>query len=351
MITPPNINAIDRRTIDVLRALVSVYLRRGGPVSSQIVVKYGRLKVSSATVRMVMGRLTDLGLLTQPHSSAGRIPTAAGLRIYIDHLMSPRAVPFDEARQLTALLKSGNPTAIELMQKASNSLASICHSAAIGRTPCLDDAVVDAIDFMPLSETRILAVLTLDNHDIHHRVVDVGTVIVASDLYRAQEQFKERWAGCQLAEIRRELRTAVERGAKVEAANVSVMEVVRSALAALTGRSRIVVAGRSHVLSADVEVGHASSLLQALDNQELLLELLDGIALKDDTQVVIGHETKISAFEPFTVVTAPYRDQHNRMGRLAIVGPLRMDYSKAVSWVSYAARAISGMLEQGVRAG
>ena len=325
-------HGLSLRAANVLRGVVLGYLRTGGPVGSRAAAKHGRLDVSSATVRVEMGQLGDAGLLSKPHASAGRVPTQAGFRVYVDHLMRPKQPTAAERDGLARRLRDASDEADALLKVASRQLAVACTLAAIGRRPRLDRTLVRRIQLLSLDADRLMAVLVLGDGVVRHRVVRLERGVSQVDLLRAQSLFNKRWADQPLDEVRGELRALIE-GA--EGPSRQLLELTERALPDGDASDAVIVEGRGHLLDA----GAGPEVLSALEDTRLLLSVLDEVEVGQGTSVVFSNEG-------LTVVGAAYGIDERTLGTVAIVGPLRMNYARVVPWVGYTADTISELLRR-----
>ena len=315
-------------------------------MGSSAAVRFGRLPISPATARVVMAELTAGGLLSQPHTSSGRIPTQAGFRFYVDHLMRARRPSEEDRDALEARLDADGDSPRRLIQAASRHLAVACEQTAFGRRPRLEQASIRRLELLPLHPGRCVAILVLGNGVVIDRVVDVDAGLTDVDFVRAANLFNARWVGCALSEARRRLRTELH-AAECDDPALPLLQVADSALERPDApEDAIVVEGRTHLLVGDEDVGDMGSVLSALEDKRLLLELLEGVECDPGRgpRVMFGEETKINALQQCTVVAASYGMAENRMGTVAIIGPVRMDYARIVPWVGCTAQAISGIL-------
>ena len=341
---PPQ--GLNPRAGRVLGGVVRGYLRSGEPVGSSDAVRFGRLRISPATVRVVMAELTAGGLLTQPHTSAGRIPTQAGFRVYVDHLMRARR-PSEEARDaLEARLEVDAHSPRRLIQAASRHLAVTCAQTAFGRRPRLEHAPIRRLELLPLTGGRCVAILVLGNGVVIDRVLEVDPALGEVDFVRAANLFNERWVGSPLNDARRRLRSEIETAETGDPA-LALLQVAETALKGPdVPEDAVVVEGRTHLLVSDDVGGDMAPIVSALEDKRLLLELLEGIDCDpgQGPRVLFGEETQNNALRQCTVVAASYGFAENRMGTVAIIGPVRMDYARIVPWVGCTADAISGIL-------
>ncbi|MCB9538235.1 MAG: heat-inducible transcription repressor HrcA [Myxococcales bacterium] len=331
------------RAAGVLRGVVAGYLRTGEPVGSTAALRHARLPVSAATVRVVMGELTQAGLLAQPHTSAGRVPTHEGLRLYVDHLMRARAPSAAQRDGLSAALLAAGEAPEDLVRTASRHLAVTCTRTAVGRRPRVDAVAVDRLQLVALGGDRVLAVLVLVDGTVCDRVVRFEGR--ADDLARAQNLFNERFAGRTVVAVRAALAAELE-GAEADVdPDAPLLRLAGRALPeAETPDDAVFVEGRTHLLTHADDAGRLGEVMRALEDKQLLLTLLDELAAEGGARVVFGDELGVGGLSGCTLVTAAYGAFGRSLGAVAIIGPVRMDYARIVPWVGYTASAISGML-------
>lgn len=331
---------ITGRQVEVLRCIVREHVQHGGPVSSAAVAAELRNRVSSATVRVEMAVLAQLGLLGQAHSSAGRTPTAAGIRLYVDRLMQSRP-PSPQAREdLSAALDEAEPDT--LLRTASRYLASRCTLTAVGRRPRLDEAVVERLELVHLSSERVLGVLVLADGSVRHRTLNVACPPEMAN--RARTLFAERYAGWPLGRIREALRA--ELAADGHGPSAPLLALAARALPATeSAEDAVIVEGRTHLL--DRTESGVAGLMRALEEKRVLLDVLDGLDAatgREAARVVLGEETGIQPLRGLALVTALFGAPGQPPGMLAVIGPVCMDYARVVPWVSVTAGALSGRL-------
>lgn len=332
---PPGLGA---RAAVVLRAVVSLHQRTGEPVGSAAALEKSGLDVSSATIRTIMAELDAAGLLEQPHTSAGRVPTEQGLRVFVDHLLGPARLPDASRAQVSAALSDVAEEPDALVHAASRHLARVSTLTALARRPRVDDICLRRLELVPIDAVRVLAVAVLADGSVRDRLVRLERPLGASEVQRIQNLFNDLFGGLPLSEARRRLRGQIE-------ALPAEAEALRLAERALpeqeSAESAVIVEGRAHALDAG-DPGRAGEVLRALEDKRLLLDLLDRI--DEGPQVLIGAETAIAALRGCTVVGAAYGVDGRRLGTVAIVGPVRLDYSRVVPLVGYTAEVISGIL-------
>ena len=297
-----------------------------------------------------MRELADNGFLDQDHLSSGRVPTESGLRHYVDHLMRRRSIPRDDRLGFHARLAGSAETPAQIVKTASRALSAICTSATIGRCPRIGEATVRKLEFVSLDAGRSLAILVFGDGRTHQRVFQHQDEITTIHLDQIRNYFDAHWTGQTLNAIRSELRASLAKAESTDP-NRRLLEVTESALAEEERPDdAVIVEGLTFVLSDDSTAQQATSLLGALDDKRLLLELLDQFVDGEGARVLFGTDTAIPEFRDCAFVSAAYGLSGKRRGAVAIVGSVRMDYAKVVPWVGFAAGAISRVLERNTHA-
>ena len=335
-------HGLTARAARVLRAVVHAYLKTGEPVASRVALKGADLEVSSATVRVVLTQLDDAGYVSQPHASAGRVPTLAGMRVYVEQLMRTRSPSAAQRDDLVAALRGAGEEPASLVRAASRHLAAACEVATVARRPNADASTVQRLELLPLGAGRVVAILVLEDGVVRHRVVDLNAQ--PDELARAQGLFNERYAGRPLGQVRRVLREELEQ------ADVGRGRLLRLAETALpddeSADDAVIVEGRRHLirLHGVDPAADLTEVIEALEDKRQLLDLLEVLADAEGPHVIFGEETELACLHTFSLVGATYGVGGHALGSVAVLGPRRMNYGRIVPWVGYTAQAISGML-------
>ncbi|NJM90927.1 MAG: heat-inducible transcription repressor HrcA [Myxococcales bacterium] len=349
---------LSRRAQKILQAVVSEYLQSGDAVGSRTVTRRHDLGLSPATVRNVMSDLEELGLLEQRHTSAGRVPTHTGLRFFIDALLKVKTLsPKDQEDIRGQLLGAGaraRPSAEEVMHRASRVLANLTHHAAVVVTPDPDTQRLSQIEFVPLRDGKLLAILVTSDGRIENRLVSVEGPLDPRRLERVHHYLNQLLSGMTLDEVRervtREMADEKNRyDAEVAQAlllghSVFVVSPERPADVLVTGQSNLVEPG----VTADPErESRMRDLLRTLEDKETLLQLLDRTRTSSGMKVFLGAETTLTALAGSSVVAMPYGPEDTPIGTLAVIGPMRMNYGKVMSVVDFTADLITELLAEG----
>ena len=327
----------------LLKMLVEQYLRDGVPVASKLLA--ANVDVSSATVRNIMSDLEAQGLVTAPHTSAGKIPTNQGLRFFVDSLISVEPLDAGSVRRLRAELNPDR-SPNELVADASRLLSHVTHLAGLVTLPKPEQVALRQVEFLPLSGTRVLAILVVNEREVQNRVVHTDREYSEAELHRAANFINERFGGRTLFEIRNELLD--EMRADKERLN-ELMETaidVASKAFADDGRtpSGYVVSGESNLADSFAGAAALRDLFDAFERKEAIVHLLDRCLETDGIQLFIGDESGYRVFDDCTVVTARYEVGNEVAGVLGVIGPTRMAYDKVIPMVDVTARVLGAAM-------
>ena len=334
---------LDPRAAELLKMLVERYIHDGQPVGSRTLSRMASLGLSPATIRNVMADLDDLGFVASPHTSAGRVPTTRGYRYFVDSLLAPEALSAETQASLADELLPRDRGPDELVQLASNLLSSLSHMAGVVTVPRRNLSVLRRIEFLPLSDQRVLAILVVNQREVQNRIINVDRDYGADELERFANLLNEKYAGRDLVSLRSVLQDDV-----VDAQS-SVNQTLRDAVAmadqALKGTQHqdYVLAGGANLLGYQemTDVQRLRQLFDALDRKRDLLHLFDQCLSAPGMQIFIGDESGYRVLDECSVVTAPYFVDGQVAGVLGVIGPTRMAYHRIIPLVSETAKLLS----------
>ncbi len=345
-------NEINHRARKILHAVVSEYLSTGEAVGSRRISRRAAIDLSPATVRNVMADLEELGLLEQPHTSAGRVPTGGGLRFFIDTLLRVRGLSVGEKEQIRGSVGSVPTEFDELMKRTSKVLSQITRYAGIVLVSNPDTQRLKHIEFVKLSEGRFLCILVTTDGRIENKLVELELNIEATQLESIHNYLEELLGGLTLAEVRTRVlgELASEQNRYDELARAA-LELSRSALESGPPAPDVIVSGRGNLLeSADVgdddKKARMRDLLRELEEKELIVRLLDKTLSSERIQVFLGAETEHAVLGDSSVVAVPYGPDSAPLGAIAVIGPTRMNYGKVMSVVDFTADVVSRLMSE-----
>lgn len=343
------LTALDARARDIFRRVVETYLETGEPVGSRTVSR-GGVQLSPASIRNTMQDLTLAGLLAAPHTSAGRIPTHAGLRLFVDGLLEIGDIGTEERREIDGRLAGRGKGFEEALAEATSLLSGLAGGAGIVATP-IRDAGVKHVEFVALGPDQALAVLVGDDGSVENRIMTLAAGVTPSTLQEASNFLNARLKGRPLAEARNEM------GAELAAArhelNTAAARLVEEGLAAWSGgpdRERsLIVRGRANLLQdagAAEDLERVRVLFDDLEQKEQLIGLLDGVNAAQGVRIFIGAETRLFSLSGSAVVAAPYMTGRQRvLGAIGVIGPARLNYARIIPLVDYTARVLGRILD------
>jgi heat-inducible transcriptional repressor len=335
---------LSRRAQKILHAVITEYLTVGDAVGSRTVTRRHDLGLSPATVRNVMADLEDLGLLEQRHSSAGRVPTPTGLRFFIDSLLKVRGLSAREKEEIRERVVA--PTPDEVVQRASRLLSDLTQHAAVIIAPDPDQQRLQQIEFVPLRDGKLIAVLVTTDGRIENRLIvdDVET----QKLERIHNYLNQQLSGMTLDEVREcVIRELGEDKNKYDEAISLALRLGHAVFVAQPDRSaEVLISGQANLLDDAFAQDRARDLLKTLEDKETLIRLLDRTRGAEGLQVFLGAETAMSALVGSSVVAVSYGPEDQPIGALAVIGPMRMNYGKVMSVVDVTAETVSRLLAE-----
>jgi len=342
---------LPRRARKILHAVVAEYLQRGDAVGSRTITRRHEIGLSPATVRNVMSDLEELGLLEQRHTSAGRIPTELGLRLFIQSMLKVRGLTPREKDDIRARVHG--PTAEDMVQNASRLLSEITQHAAVIVAPDPGQARFGHLEFVPMRPGQLLAILVATDGRIENRVVQVPEAIDGSRLERIHNYLNHLLAGLTLDDVReRVLRELGDDKHRYDELVATALRLGQQAVAASEPRNAgVVVTGQANLVDPDTAGDRARldrmrELLRALEDKSLLVQLLDRTKTAEGIQVFLGADTAHAALAESSVVAQAYGPDERPIGALAVIGPMRMNYGKVMSIVDFTADVLSQLLRE-----
>jgi heat-inducible transcriptional repressor len=337
---------LNERAQILLKTLVERYIHEGQPVGSRALSKFSGLDLSPATIRNVMADLEEMGLVTSPHTSAGRIPTAQGYRLFVDTLLVVKTLDKIELSHLENQLHPDNPSRV--INVASQLLSELTRFAGVVVTPKRKGAVFRYIEFMALSEKRILLIIVTPEGDVQNRIIFTNTPYSQSDLIEAGNFINQHYAGCTLDEIRGRLDNELK---QLRGEMISLMSAAIEAGGDAVNESSetVVLAGERNLLQVEDLSDNLISLkklFELFERKTKLLQLLELSRQAHGVKIFIGGESDVASLEEFSVVTAPYEIEGEIVGTVGVIGPRRMAYERIIPIVEITAKLLSSSLSQ-----
>ncbi|HJV81236.1 heat-inducible transcriptional repressor HrcA [Noviherbaspirillum sp.] len=335
---------LDTRAQTLLKALVERYIADGQPVGSRALSKISGLELSPATIRNIMADLEDMGFVASPHTSAGRIPTPRGYRVFVDTLLTVQQI--DETTvesKLQSRLQTNSPQ--KIISNAAQVLSSLSQFAGVVLTP-RHESVFQQIEFLRLSEKRILLVIVAPNGDVQNRLLLTDVDYTPSQLVQAANYINQHYAGLSFDDVRVRLQSEL-RQLRDDMTRLMQAAVEAGSDAMAENEDEVVISGERNLLSVSDLASNMSSLRKLFDlfeQKTSLMQLLDVSSKATGVQIFIGGESQLVPVDEMSVVTAPYEVNGKIVGTLGVIGPTRMAYERVIPIVDITAKLLSNAL-------
>jgi heat-inducible transcriptional repressor len=332
----------------LLRALIQRFIRDGQPVGSRTLSRASGLELSPATIRNVMSDLEDLGLVAAPHTSAGRVPTPQGYRLFVDTLVRYKQPKEGDIRKLQSQLTERQGDTDALLGSVSNLLSSLTSLASVVTVPRGTRAILRQIEFLGLADNRVLAILVINDREVQNRILHTQQPHTADELQKAANFINENYVGDDLIGIRKRLIDDLERTR--DSMNQAMLDIITVAQSAMEGaaapQGEFVLSGETNLMDfaelSDIET--LRRLFEAFSKKRFMLNLLDKSINASGVQVFIGEESGYDILDDVSVVTAPYKVDADHIGVLGVIGPTRMAYDRVVPIVDITARLLASAM-------
>ncbi len=337
---------LDDRSKLLLKTLVERYIADGQPVGSRTLSKAAGLELSPATVRNVMSDLEDLGLIASPHTSAGRVPTARGYRLFVDTMLTVRRDDIASFNQLGAPpLVAEQPR--QVLNQAAHLLSSLSHFVGVVMAP-RRPSMFRHIEFLSLSDRRVLVILVSPDGDVQNRVIHTEVEFSQTQLQEASNFINAHYSGLTIDDVRERIKKEVD----VLRSEISVLMVkaVEVGSQAMESQDEVVVAGERNLLSVSEfssDMGNLRKMFDLFEQKTQLMRLLDVSSQADGVRIFIGGESQVVPYEELSVVSAPYEVDGQVVGTLGVIGPQRMAYDRMIQIVDITSKLVSSALSHG----
>ena len=331
---------LDDRAKLLLKVLVERYIADGQPIGSRTLSRSSGLELSPATIRNVMADLEELGLIASPHTSAGRIPTARGYRLFVDTMLTAQ-------RQALVAPQLPAEQPQKVIANAAHLLSNLSQFVGVVMAP-KRSSVFKQIEFVKLSERRVLVIIVAPDGDVQNRVMFTDSELDSSQLIEAANYLNSHYAGLDIEQVRERLRTEVEQlRSQVADLMQAAVNISAEALSPATQEEQVVMAGQSNLLAVSDFSHDMHNLRRAFDlfeQKTQILRLLDFSSQAEGVRIFIGGESHIVPIEELSVVSAPYEVDGQIVGTLGVIGPTRMPYDKMIQIVDITSKLVSNAL-------
>ncbi|MFK8081649.1 MAG: heat-inducible transcriptional repressor HrcA [Granulosicoccus sp.] len=332
----------------ILKLLVDHYIEQGTPVGSRTLSRLPGIDISAASVRNVMGDLEHMGLLKSPHTSAGRVPTSAAFRVFVDTLLDVKPPDSDTIEHIRGLL---DPTMDDqaLVKVASSYLSGFTKMAGMVTVPRREEKPLQQVEFLPLSDKRVLVILIISDKEIQNRIIHVERDYSKDELAEFARELNTEYLGCSLAEVRDRMRAELHRTREDMSMSMQMMIDVAGQVFGsedVDDDEDMLVAGETNLMDhADLgDVSKLRELFDAFQQKRDIFHLLERCASAEGVQIFIGRESGYDALGDCSVVTAPYEINGKLLGVLGVVGPKRMSYAQVIPVVDVTSKLLSAAL-------
>jgi len=339
---------LNERAQSLLRVLVESYIRDGQPVGSRALSRESGLNLSSATIRNVMADLEEFGFVASPHTSAGRIPTDKGYRFFVDTLLRVQPLESSAVTEIRRQLDSSHDSSKALVEAASQLLSSVTQLAGVVTLPSTEQASITHVEFVGLSENRVLAVLVLNDREVQNRIIQLERRYGPDELKRAANFLNEKFRGRTLPQVRQEiLRELRETRETMNQVMIDAITFAQQVFDVPTEAPlEYVIAGETNLMGvAELSsVEKLRRLFDAFNEKRDFLHLLDQSLKAQGVQIFIGHESGYQILDDCSIVTAPYSLGDMVVGVLGVIGPTRMAYERVIPIVDVTAKLLGAAL-------
>jgi heat-inducible transcriptional repressor len=341
-----NSQVLNERSLQLLKALVERYISDGQPVGSRVLSKDSKINLSPATIRNVMSDLEDLGLIHSPHTSAGRVPTVSGYRLFVDSLLTVKPL---ESKDLSRLHQglAERENSSDVISVASRLLSDLTKMAGVVTLPRREVVFLRHIEFLPLSNTRVLVIFVTNEQEVHNKIIHTSRLFSPAELQQAANYLNSAYSGRSLVSVREALLKELEEDQ--QQVSQSMLDAVKMAQLAFDQNSEkedYVLTGETNLmgLSELADMDHLKKLFEAFSQKQTVIHLLDQCMKAEGVQIFIGEESGYQAFDHCSLVTSAYSVSDQVVGVLGVIGPTRMAYEKIIPFVDVTAKLLGAAL-------
>lgn len=344
------ISEMNERSRRILGLIVDAFLETGEPVGSRTLAKrMGADMLSPASIRNVMADLEELGLLAAPHTSAGRLPTEAGLRLFVDGILEVGAISEEERKALDAQRAGSGGNVNQALEALTGALSGLSSCAGLVVVPRAEERALKQIEFVNLAPGRVLVVLVSEGGLVENRVIDLPVPVPASSLTMASNFLNAYLAGRSLSEARNLVaRDMQQKKHELDGLTAKLVEAGLAVWAGDSASGALIVRGQAKLLedvSAVHDLERIRSLFEVLEARETMLRLLDATSAAEGVQIYIGAENRLFAGSGCSMIVSPYMNgQEKIVGAIGVIGPMRMNYARIIPMVDYTAKLIGKLV-------
>ena len=345
MVSTADSSQLSERSLHLFKALVEHFIDDGMPVGSRTLSKDSSLSLSPATIRNVMADLEDLGLLHSPHTSAGRVPTAKGYRLFVDSLLRVNDLNSSQVEKIARELDPESDFS-SLMQRTSSMLSDITQLAGVVMLPRTEQSILEHIEFVALSSNRVLVILVMNDREVQNRIINTDKTYSASELQQVSNYLNDIFSGKDLNHVRTMILEELDKmKQQVSESMQSAIEMAQKAFTSDPAKSEseeLLLSGQTNLMDV-AELGEADQLkklFETFNQKRDILHLLEQAINADGMQIFIGEESGYDVLDNCSVVTSPYEADGQILGVLGVIGPTRMHYDRVIPIVDITAKML-----------
>jgi len=336
---------LNERSLHLLKNLVERYIQDGQPVGSRVLSKDSDINLSPATIRNVMADLDDLGLIHSPHTSSGRVPTVKGYRFFVDSLLTVKPLESEAVNKLSNELKEAN-NADDVVSRASKMLSEVTKMAGVVTLPNQEVLCLRHIEFLPLSNTRVLVIFVTNEQEVHNKIIHTSKQFSEAELVHAANYLNSVYSGRSLAAVRQAVFDEFQQDQ--QRMNQGMIDAVQMAQQVFEQKSTedYVLTGETNLMGFNelADMGRLKQLFEAFSQKQGVIHILDQCLVAEGVQIYIGEESGYQAFDQCSLVTSSYAINDETVGVLGVIGPTRMAYEKVIPFVDVTAKLLGSAL-------
>jgi len=342
------ITELNERSREIFRRIVDAYLTTGDPTGSRTLSRQPGLDISPATIRNVMADLEDAGLLFSPHTSAGRLPTEMGLKLFVDGILEVGNLTKAERQSIEGECKASGSSVEGMLENATQALSGLSHLTGLVVAP-KSQAPLKHIEFVALSPGRALVVLVTENGVVENRIIEIPPTVLPSALVEATNYLSARLVGRTLEDALDAIKAELSsHQAHLDALTAKVVQEGLAVWSGGDGQSSLIVRGQANLLEdmdAVADLENIRALFEALETKETLARLIERADTADGVQIFIGADNNLFGMSGCSLIVGPYHDSQERIiGTIGVIGPTRMNYARIIPMVDYTAKLVGRLI-------
>ena len=340
---------LNKRSLQLLKSLVEKYISEGQPIGSRVLSKDSALDLSPATIRNIMADLEDLGLIHSPHTSAGRVPTVSGYRLFIDSLLTVKPIRNQEVKEFWDGFGLNPDNVADIIGNASKMLSNFTHMAGVVTLPRQESVTFSHIEFLALSDRRVLVIYVTNQQEVHNQIIYTSRKFEAAELQQAANYLNSVFEGRPLSAVREALIKGLDEDhEQINLAMQEVVEMAKEAIHKEQPEEDCIISGETNLMgfSELSDMNNLKGLFDAFSQKRSVIHLLDQCLDSDGVQIYIGEESGYKVFDKCSLVTSSYSINDEVVGVLGVIGPTRMAYEKVIPFVDVTAKLLGSVLNR-----